>query len=126
MLSEEEKKQAIIDIESNENLKKFIYYNFGTSKTTLAKLTNKKIINIEHLSKLIIEFVGMTEKQIYDSKRSSLANFVWKHPWIKINNDKIFDSLLPWLQLYNKAANLEENQYLIIHRNGEIDITTIE
>lgn len=126
MLSEEENIQAIIDIESNQNLRNFIYHHLSTNKTTLTRLSNKKILNLEKLSKLIIEFVDMSEQEVYNSKRASLANFVFKHPWIKVDNNKPFESILPWLQLYNKAANLDENQYLIIHRNGEIDITTLE
>ena len=126
MLSEEETIQAITDIESNQNLRNFIFHHLSTNKTVLTRLSNRKILNLEHLSKLIIEFVGSSELEMYNSKRSSLANFVSKHPWIKVDNNKIFDSLLPWLQLYNKAANLGENQYLCITRAGEIDIITIE
>ena len=124
-LSEEEIAQALVDIEGNPNIKAFINQFFNPSETKLTRLSNKKILNLEHLWKIIIEYDARAEDS-FASKRLSLSHFVKTHPWIKLEYMKPFEALNYWLQLYNKAADLEENQYLIIHQNGEIDITTIE
>ena len=74
---------------------------------------------------ILIEFNIISQDQ-YTSKRETLSAFIKVHPWIKLDYNKPWESLYYWLQLYNKAANLDEKQYLIIHTTGEIDITTIE
>lgn len=124
-LNEEQISQALVDIESNPIVKEFIIQFFVSPEIKLTRLSNKKVLNLEHLTKTIIEYNQFSNDK-FASKRASLSQFVKLHPWIKVDYNKPFDSLYNWLQLYNKAGKLEENQYLIIHQNGEIDITTIE
>ena len=71
-MNEDDISQALIDVESNPNIKAFIQQFFNATEYKLSKLSNKNILNLEHLTKLVIKYNVFAQDQT-ESKRSTLS-----------------------------------------------------
>lgn len=81
--------EALLAIEVNESIREYLFLTFSGSQLTGYRFSKTAMLRMEQLSDvpLLINLEGVeSAEELLKCKRETMAAFIYKHPWLRVDN----------------------------------------
>ena len=120
--------EALAHIENNQALQAFLRKVIKKPVNLLSKLSSRRLADIEQQTGVRIEEARLDYEPITGlKKKRSLVAFFGLHPWLAINSNKPYESIVEWLLVFKeigqiKPGEINEGKSVVVRGDGTIEI----
>lgn len=113
---------ALIDIETNESIKEYLFLTLSTAPVSGYRFSKTAMLRMETLSHVTLQIKteASSVDDVLKQKRETLAAFLYRHPWIKVDTQYPCNQLTPILKMFNDTSLTRTGRYLAITPEGNL------